>query len=834
MGERVRLGGQAVSHLSDHLASELKTKVQAHGVVIWDDAAAEYRQVAASIAPDGVRFEPFAGSWFELRHRIEELIAGEEPPQVIIYGPGAPPADDPLAEARSLGTGFTRRLSTLIGQAMAGQMPAARIRQVASQARTLEEAEAAITGNTEGDVRLIALLGNRDVERMLITVLTGVKDEQIRDADLWPAVAEQCRLGTGAIVQGEGEELRDGLFRHLLLSDIAAACGKLPESLAAAWHRPAQAEMGHVIEILSRLRASPEVTMTYRCLSDRADAAVVFGDTLGWQPGLERAAGTQATEEIVLRQALHVLNAEPAAAMTIADLRLAACAWISDLASGWGARWRALRATARMRAALAGCPVPASPIGMLSWYAESGYRVDQAHRELELARTELGAFGDLEDALTSARTSYDTWLDAVLTRFTSGLGQGLLDTAGLVRQAEVHDQFVGDVAVPTAYVWVDALRYELGLDLAEALRAVAADVVVHAAVAVAPTITPVGMAALLPSAAEQLRVGLSGERITVWIGSTEVRDVAGRRDLLRARHGKIADIDLNDAAQKGEKALANAIGVARLVLLRSQEVDASGESGMLSVAWSHFETVVSLLAGVIARLAQVGIERVVISADHGFIALGRDVGAPRVVDPPSGAAGATKRRVFVGRGGVADPATVCIPLADCGVTSDLNIVVPRGLAVFKAGGGRQFFHGGLSPQELVVPVIVASLAKTAAPQKLAVRVQVAGERVTTGVFAAAIEFPGDMFTEEITVRVVAAGRSGVPVARIVSGDGYDAERGVIKVSAGRANVLTFQVTANLSPDGELNLLVLDARTGVKLGSSSVAVAAPIVVEELLD
>lgn len=823
-----------MSLLREHVTRELAAKVQAHGVVIWDDAAAEYREAAGLLAPEGVRFEAFAGSWFELRRRIEDVIGGEQPPRLIVYGPGPPPADDPLAEARSSGTEFTRRLPTLVGQAMVGQLAEARIKQIASRARTLEEAEAAIAGNGDADVRLIALLGSRDVERMLIAVLTGAKDDEIDGADMWPAVAELCRLGTGAIVDGEGDALRDGLFRHLLLSDIAAACGSLPEALAAAWHRPARAEMEHVAGVLQRLMATPEFTAAYRQLADRADTALALGDSLAWQDGLERAAGTQATEMIVLRHSLEKLDAGPGAALRIAERRLSACAWVPDPMSGWGARWRAVHAIGQLRAELAQSPVPESPSGMLSWYAESGYQVDRAHRKLELARTELGVFGDLEDVLTSARGAYDSWLDAVLARFTSGLERGALDVTGLVRQVEVHDKFVADAGERTAYVWVDALRYELGMDLAEALKSVAADVVVHAAVAAAPTITPVGMAGLLPGAAEQLRVGLNGEKITVLLGSTEVKDVAGRRDLLRARHGAVADLDLNDAAQKGEKALSHALGNAGLVLVRSQEVDASGESGMLSVAWSHFETVISLLASVIARLAQVGVERVVISADHGFIALGQDVGAQRVVDPPSGASGAIKRRVFVGRGGVPAPATVQVALADCGVTSDLDIVVPRGLAVFRAGGGRQFFHGGLSPQELVVPVIVVSLAKQPRPQKLRVHIQVAGERITTGVFAATIEFSGDIFTDEIAVRVVAAGKSGVPVARIVSGDGYDPGRGTISVSAGRASVLTFQVTANLAAGSQLDLQVLDARTGVKLGSSSVAVAAPIVVEDSLD
>jgi hypothetical protein len=452
---------------------------------------------------------------------------------------------------------------------------------------------------------------------------------------------------------------------------------------------------------------------------------------------------------------------------------------------------------------------------------------------LELARTELGAFGELEEELTVARAAYDEWLDRLLTLFTSSLEDAPLDFGPMVRQGEVHDRFVGDHP-HTAYVWVDALRYELGLDLGEALQSVADHVAVHAAIAAAPTITPVGMANLLPGAAANLRLGLEGDRITVWLGSAEVKDVAGRRNILRARHGTVADLDLNDAAQKGEKALSQAIGDAPFVLLRSQEVDAAGESGMLSVAWSHFEAVTNLLASVIARLAQSGVERVVISADHGFIALGQDLGPHRVVDPPAGATGTVKRRVFVGRGGVPNPATIRVPLADCGVTSDLDIVVPKGLAVFRAGGGRQFFHGGLSPQELVVPVIVLSLAKSAQPQKLAISVQVAGSRIATGVFAATLTFSGNLFTDQLTVRVVTTETSGPPVARLVSGDGYDPVRGTITVSTEHPSVLTFQVTTNLTAGKQVDLQVLDARTGVKLAASTVGVSAPIVVEDVLD
>lgn len=826
-----------MSKLRDHLAAELAKKVQAHGLVVWDDESNEYGEHASTAAPEGVRFEAYQGSWYELRRRIEDTLGGEQPPPLVVYGPRPPPADDPLAEVRSSGARFTLRLATLVQQALRGQLTESRIKEIGRKARTLSEAEAAIASGSDADVRLIALFGTSDAALMLMRVLTGEADDRIGSAAAWGSVAVLCHDSVGASVEEHGPAGRDDLFRHLLLTEVAAALGgALPGSLSTAWAEGTAAQQRTSIDVLARLRSSRDGLQVYRALSTRADEALALDDALPWQPGLETTVGSEAIEATVFAHAARTIDAGPAhLSRSIAERRLDISPFAADPASAWGPRWRAVVAIAQLRSELESARVPRSGTGVLAWYGEQGWKVDRAHRRLELARTELGVFGELEEALTSARLAYDDWLDSLLTRFTTSLADGALEPGGLVRQGDVHQRFVASgPAAQTAYVWVDALRYELGVELVEALRPVANEIHLEPAVAAAPTITLVGMANLLPDASSTLRVGLDGDQITVTIGTTLVKDVPTRRDLLRARHGKVADLDLNDAAQMGERALAKAIGDADLVLVRSQEVDAAGESGMLSVAWSHFETVINLLASVVARLAQAGVGRVVISADHGFIALGQNLGANRVVDAPAGAVGTTKRRVFVGRGGVPNPATVRLPLAACGVTSDLDIVVPRGLAVFKAGGSRQFFHGGLSPQELIVPVIVVDLVKAPEPQKLGISVQVAGDRITTGVFAATIGLVDNLLFGEVIVRVVATDHDAAPVARVVSGDRHDVEAGTVTVSTDRPSVVTFQVTANLAAGDDVSLQILDARTGRKIATSTVGVAVPITVEDSLD
>jgi hypothetical protein len=255
---------------------------------------------------------------------------------------------------------------------------------------------------------------------------------------------------------------------------------------------------------------------------------------------------------------------------------------------------------------------------------------------------------------------------------------------------------------------------------------------------------------------------------------------------------------------------------------------------MLNTAWEGFETVKTQLVSAIARLGQAGVRKVVVTADHGFIALSRGLRQDRMIDAPIGGVGVTQRRGWVGRGGTTSPSTMRVALADLGVTSDLDVIAPRSLALFRAGGTKQFFHGGLSPQELIVPLIVAAPTQAVARQKLKVHVAVAGGRISTGAFSATLEFEGDLFTNEVAVRVVArAGSAKEVVARVVSGDGYDPVTGSITIDAYSANVLTFQITSNLGAGTEVEVQVLDARTDRLLEATTATVAAPIVVEDEL-
>ena len=631
----------------------------------------------------------------------------------------------------------------------------------------------------------------------------------------------------------------------MVLTEIADGAEALPKALASAWEPVSAEQRRRTSDLLIAWRSDAAHRDGYGSIARQIDDELSLESTLTWRDSLADCVATPAVEVIAFAEAVRALSAgDTTSAGALATRRLRISPWVQPQGpsgEGWATtarQWRAVQATSELHSAVIETKPPkaSSPGAQLDWYVEAGWKVDRAHRRFEVARNDLRILGTLEPAFTAARVAYDQWLDSTLLAFTTAVEKNGFDSGTLVRQGDIHTKWVRDAARPVAYVWVDALRLELGIDLRDGLRADGHTADLHTAVAAVPTITPVGMANLTPAAGVGLSLALDGSDLDIRVNGDEVANVPDRVARLRAAHGgKVLDRTLDTVASQGEKELKRAVGDADLLLVRSQELDSAGESGMLNAAWSQFNTVLELLRNLVARLGQAGVRRIVITADHGFVTLSRDLGPDRAIDPPPGGTGELHRRGWVGKGGSTTPSTLRVSLASTGTPSDLDLIVPRGLAVFRAGGSKQFFHGGLSPQELLIPVIVVDTQPAPAPKELKVDVSIAGGRITTGAFAATVGFTGSLFTTEITVRVVAQGPTGHGVvARVVSGDGFDPATGTVTLKAdGASPVLTFQVTANLERDTAVEIEVLDARTGVRLGGAEANVAARIVVEDEL-
>jgi len=814
-----------MSKLREHLARALAKKIEAHGIVVWVDDHEEYGlEVARSLCPSSAHFAAWDGSWYKLRQEIEPFVASAEPPRVVIYQGVKTPSEDPLAEVRDAGTEFKLRLATLLRDAFEGVFTPARLEEVARQARTLAEAEGALTAGEIVEVRLQTALGTSDPLQLALKILTGTCDETLNANNLWEDARRFLQRAFGGNANGTGDVLKNALFRHLILVELEEVLGKLPLGLGIQ-PGPADPEQRHrARDLLAQWRRDTLCLPAYRDFAVRAQADLGLEEVFLWDERLANLDTIPVLEQVALDRVLELLQKGHAEhASELASGRRTRSIWARGdaiQAEEWQPRWQAAEALGRLSAELASIVVPefASADEALRWYLKDGWRADQAHRRCEAALTEVPTYGSLDEVIREARQGYESWLETLLERFTRVIEREGLDTS-LIRQSEIHKALVAPGEEVTAYVWVDALRYEMAQELADSLRRTHPKVDITAALGTAPTVTSVGMASLLPRAERGLRLGLSTQgNEEVFVDGVPVRTVQDRMALIRAAHGEVAEFLLTDLFDWGEKDLRSRIGSARLVVVRSREIDDAFESNNTAVAWRYVKEIREVLLRATARLAAAGVERFVIAADHGFFILSRPLGPERMVEAPGGD-GKLHRRCWVGRGGSTSPSALRLPLSEFEVSGDLDLVVPRGLGIFGAGGTRRFLHGGLSPQELVVPVITVWAHITGPSGGRGITAQIIGNRITTGVFSASLTFEPDLFTTELRVRVSTRNQRGAEIARIVAGEGYEDQTGSVRLSGTAPQIVTFRVTRSLARGDRLTLQVHDADTDKLLARS---------------
>jgi hypothetical protein len=231
---------------------------------------------------------------------------------------------------------------------------------------------------------------------------------------------------------------------------------------------------------------------------------------------------------------------------------------------------------------------------------------------------------------------------------------------------------------------------------------------IQPAVGLIPTITEIGMAALLPNADESAKVvAVGGGKLAVEISGKVIKDRKDRVTFLKENAGAaVFDAKLDDLLPKPTKKVRDGIQASELILITSQEIDELGEADNVAQARLQIDGVLSHLRRGVRVLADHGIKTIVLVADHGHL-FADEIGEDMKIEAPGGKVEDLHRRVWIGVGGNSEPSYLRTSLTSLGVDSEFDIATPWTFAVFKSkGGGRAYFHGGLSPQELIVPVVV--------------------------------------------------------------------------------------------------------------------------------
>jgi hypothetical protein len=208
----------------------------------------------------------------------------------------------------------------------------------------------------------------------------------------------------------------------------------------------------------------------------------------------------------------------------------------------------------------------------------------------------------------------------------------------------------------------------MGRDLGDALCDLG-DVETSAIASVLPTITPFGMAALMPGAGGALSLVESAGDLVPMVGTRVLKTSDDRMKLIKDRYGdRFTDVTLAELLSTSVDKLRKRIGAVELLVVKTQEIDAIGESLNLYLARRLMSEMLGDMRRAATRLASLGFQHVVISADHGHVLL-PEVSPGDVVSPPPGTWLKSKRRCRLGSSLAESSGTIVFRATDVGIHS---------------------------------------------------------------------------------------------------------------------------------------------------------------------
>jgi len=336
-------------------------------------------------------------------------------------------------------------------------------------------------------------------------------------------------------------------------------------------------------------------------------------------------------------------------------------------------------------------------------YVRSAGIVDAPHLRVRAAaeRAELPA------AALVADRAYAAYANALNDRFFERIAaSGSLELPGAPYVTDRLDEAIWQGRGRRAVVIIDALRFDCAVELSAALGD---GVDVEAVRAPLPTITPVGMTALLPRGVGEVTLEIAGSSLRPRIAGRNMADRANRLRVLADFGADCRDIEALEGVPRKPADLGEL-----LVVFGHDDVDQLGHSDGTALV-RHVEAEVVRLARLVERLHRWGYPEVHVVTDHGFILLDEHHIPEEVAFDRAWCQVLKQRFAIV-------PAAAHLPLTTFELPwdSELRVAVPPGLSFFK--GESAFSHGGASLQELVIPHLVSRSQSAQRPVGVEVRV----------------------------------------------------------------------------------------------------------------
>ena len=850
--------------LSDRIRELLARHVKQHGIVVWYDPDKAYTKLARNLELTDTTVLLYKDGFFRLRHELEPhldyLTDDGKPkddcgvaPNVVVYVPlERAETSHALIEIDSTGVvvepgaEVPERNSRLRFQAealfreVAPEKAAHLARQVDEGLLTLEDLDniADEVGSIASGTLKLVFGAASPLELIIEFASNDAKDAKLTKKNALGELRELVRseLGLDFGDAAAPADARQTLRRLILLAEFASA---LPEKV-----RPAPLKAVTFPEKPLQLDALRHLCATWRNRMDFRDGYIEAARELENATGIPQmdfrpqdveAAETFPCLETRLLLAAESLLLDGKAAQSLAFAEKRKNTFWSREQPPVLLRWSALELAARLTEIAQGIrdslkrinPSVAEMVRAYTHFTQPWMMADRLHRHwesrlLNIDADESGGAVEFEKLVAKVRRDYTALVDELNRVFVRQVEAAQFEIAGVQHQSQMFASCVAPAIAEgrkTVYLLVDALRYEMGAELLEGLGD-DFEVNLEAGIGCLPSITPVGMAALLPGAEKGLELTSAGGKLAVVIEGQTLKDRQSRMDFFAEKMPRdFAVIKLAEVLKLGAKRKKE-LADAKLIVVTSQEIDSLGEDGD-----SHADTrrwmdeMLEQLRRAVRILARLGAERFVITADHGYL-FADELDPGMVMDAPGGATVELHPRVWIGKGGQAADGYVRATASQLEMGGDLELAFPRGHACFKVkGGAGGYFHGGISLQEMIIPVATlrSKSPKTAGAGAAKITLEFSKPAVTNRFFSvvATLKEEGFFTAEEIRVRaLVMSGKSEAGFCAMAA-YGYEEGTREIILKKNQPNALTIMLAGDGNME-KVTVRLLDCHTQLEL------------------
>jgi len=731
--------------VTDYLRNLIAKQIDEHGIVVWYDGDRHYTDIAPDLQISNTTVAYYTDSFFALRHKTDKLLGELDPPRLLIYIPLHPsethnalveleaagvtvkPGQQPPSRNSKLSVIARNALKPLLGEETTANLE----KQVEASKLTLAELNAIAErgeGITQGVVYTIFNTGNP--QEVALAFLQGDRfDTAITNKGATQELALLLQSAFEVQLPSDDEPPsahRARLARHILTTDfLTSITGEIPPQLSSIKtpSKPATRD------------ACTHLAQTWRLRRDLHESYIYYANQIEKDLGLtsipfqqQQIASTEtflAIERALQRRIEIELLATPNPKLVEFSLLRKSSFWADyqDVQAHWSliaCAGQVLLEANRIETELKDNTKDINTLFKAYTDTDAPWcLLDTYHRQMERRWHDFefsihNRYQNLETLVNQARHRYMEIASQLAETFVRRYRDAKFKIPGILRQTEVFSKTVKPKLIEgkTAYVWVDALRYEMAQELAKTLSE-DYNLEILPALATVPTITEIGMAAFLPNAEKSVNVvAVADSKLGLEINGIVVKNRADRVKYLQDNAAiTVFTTKLGDLLPKPKKKEREGIEKAELILVTSQEIDDLGEGDNIRLARRTMDDILPELRRAFRVLSELGVKTIIFAADHGYL-FGEELSDDQKIAPPGGETADLHRRVWVGFGGSADPAYLRAKLSEFGLGGDLEIATPWNLSCFRVKGGTEaYFHGGLSPQELIIPVVTLSPKK---------------------------------------------------------------------------------------------------------------------------